>query len=173
MSRFRRRMAEKRVPGGSLSRSIFARALYDDAARKAAMQQLTRTDVAQPALGTVEAGLLEVLKRLGVRADMAAGHSYGELVALYFAGVMTLDQLLTVSEARGRFMIDGAAGRDLGTMAAVHADRGAVENAIEGLANVGGSPQRPEQTVLSGTKVGVVTASAISTARGCRSKRST
>ena len=153
------RMAEKRVPGGSLSRTIFARALYDDAARKAAMQRLTRTDIAQAALGTIEAGLLDVLKRLGVRADMAAGHSYGELVALYAAGAMTLDQLLTVSEARGRFMIDGAAGRDLGTMAAVHAGREAVERAVEGMAEVWiACHNAPSQIVLSGTKGGVAAA---------------
>ena len=41
---------------------------------------------------------------------MAAGHSYGEFVALYAAGVMTLEELLTASEARGRFMIEAAAG---------------------------------------------------------------
>ena len=38
--------------------------------------------------------MLEVLKRLGIRADMTAGHSYGEFVALYAAGVMTLEELL-------------------------------------------------------------------------------
>jgi acyl transferase domain-containing protein/NAD(P)H-dependent flavin oxidoreductase YrpB (nitropropane dioxygenase family)/NAD(P)-dependent dehydrogenase (short-subunit alcohol dehydrogenase family)/acyl carrier protein len=153
------RMAEKNVPAGRLSRTIFARALYDDAARKAAMQRLACTDIAQPALGTIEAGLLEVLKQLGVRADMVAGHSYGELVALYAAGVMTLDQLLTVSEARGRFMIEGAAGRDLGTMAAVHAGREAVERGIEGMADVWiACHNAPSQTVLSGTKGGVAAA---------------
>ena len=77
------------MPGGELSRAIFARAVYDDAARAAATERLTRTDIAQPALGAIEAGLLEVLRRLGFRADMAAGHSYGEFVALYAAGVMS------------------------------------------------------------------------------------
>jgi acyl transferase domain-containing protein/NAD(P)H-dependent flavin oxidoreductase YrpB (nitropropane dioxygenase family)/NAD(P)-dependent dehydrogenase (short-subunit alcohol dehydrogenase family) len=152
-------MAEKNVPGGRLSRTIFARALYDTAARKSAMHQLTRTDIAQPALGAIEAGLLEVLKELGLRADMVAGHSYGELVALYAAGVMTLDQLLTVSEARGRFVIEGAAGRDLGTMAAVHAGREAVERAIKGMADVWiACHNAPSQIVLSGTKGGVAAA---------------
>ena len=51
------RMSEKGLPGGDLSRAIFGRALYDDAARTAATQRLTRTDIAQPALGAIEAGL--------------------------------------------------------------------------------------------------------------------
>ena len=54
------RMSEKGVPNGDLSRAIFARALYDDAARGAAAEHLTRTDIAQPALGAIEAGLLAV-----------------------------------------------------------------------------------------------------------------
>ena len=155
------RMSEKGMPGGTLSRAVFARALYDDAARTAATQRLTRTDIAQPALGAIEAGLLEVLERLGVRADMAAGHSYGEFVALYAAGVMTFEELLIVSEARGRFMIEAAAGGDLGTMAAVRADRAAVERAVEGAAEVWvANHNAPAQTVLSGSKAGIAAAAA-------------
>ncbi len=150
------RMSEKGLPDGDLSRAIFARGLYDDAARKAATQRLTRTDIAQPALGAIEAGLLEVLGRLGVRADMAAGHSYGEFVALYAAGAMTFEELLILSEARGRFMIDAAAGRDLGTMAAVRADRAAVERAVAGAPEVWvANHNAPTQTVLSGSKAGI------------------
>jgi acyl transferase domain-containing protein/NADP-dependent 3-hydroxy acid dehydrogenase YdfG len=155
------RMFDKGVPNGDLSRAIFARAVYDDAARTAAAKRLTRTDIAQPALGAIEAGLLAVLKRLGLRADMAAGHSYGEFVALYAAGVMTLEELLIVSEARGRFMIEAATGRDLGTMAVVHAERRVVENAIAGMADVWVANHNAQmQTVISGTKVGVATAAA-------------
>ena len=155
------RMSEKGLPSGELSRAIFARAVYDDPARAAVTERLTRTDVAQPALGAIEAGLLEVLRRLGFHADMAAGHSYGEFVALYAAGVMSLDELLLVSEARGRFMIEAAAGRDLGTMAAVRAERPAVESAIAGMTDVWvANHNMPTQTVLSGTKAGVAAAGA-------------
>ncbi len=155
------RMSEKGLPNGELSRAIFARAMYGDAARAAVAGRLTRTDVAQPALGAIEAGLLEVLRRLGLHADMAAGHSYGEFVALYAAGVMSLEELLLVSEARGRFMIEAAAGRDLGTMAAVRAECPAVESAIAGMADVWvANHNMPTQTVLSGTKAGVAAAGA-------------
>ena len=155
------RMSEKGVPNGDLSRAIFARAVYNDAARAAVAERLTQTDIAQPALGAIEAGLLEVLRQLGLRADMVAGHSYGEFVALYAAGVMTLEELLLVSEARGRFMIEAAAGRDLGTMAAVRAERAAVESAIAGMADVWvANHNMPTQTVLSGTKAGIAAAGA-------------
>jgi len=155
------RMSEKGVPNGDLSRAIFGRALYDAAARESAAERLTRTDIAQPALGAIEAGLLAVLQRLGLRADMAAGHSYGEFVALYAAGVMSLEELLIVSEARGRFMIEAASGRDLGTMAAVRAERPTLESAIAGMADVWvANHNAPMQTVLSGTKAGIAAAGA-------------
>lgn len=154
-------MAEKGVPGGAVSRAIFARGLYDDAARKAATVRLTQTDIAQPALGAIEAGLLEIFKCFGLRPGMAAGHSYGEFVALYAAGAMTLEELLMVSEARGRFMIEAASGRDLGSMAAVRADRAEVERAMAGAVDVWvANHNAPKQTVLSGSKAGIAIATA-------------
>ncbi|WP_075222045.1 type I polyketide synthase [Acuticoccus yangtzensis] len=149
-------MEAKGVPGGRLSRTVFARATYDDETRKAAMARLTRTDIAQPALGAVEAGLLNLMKALGICADMAAGHSYGEFVALYAAGVFDLAQLLDVSEMRGRLMIEAGEGGDLGTMAAVRADKPDVAAALKGVADVWiANHNAPDQTVLSGSKAGI------------------
>ena len=66
-----------------------------------------------------------------------------------------------MSEARGRFMIEAAAGRDLGTMAAVRADRATVERAVEGAAEVWvANHNAPAQTVLSGSKAGIAAATA-------------
>lgn len=145
------RMAEKGAPGGRLSRMILPVALYDDDRTRAAAERLTRTDVAQPALGAVEAGLLSILSGMGLAPQMTAGHSYGEFVALHSAGVLNLPDLLRVSEARGRFMVEAGTGGDLGTMAAVMADRDAVSAAISDIADViVANHNAPAQTILSG-----------------------
>ena len=81
-----------------------------------------RTNVAQPALGAADTAMFRLLEVLGVRPDFAAGHSYGELVALAAAGVFSEEALLQVSEARGRFILE-AARQEPGVMAAVEADR--------------------------------------------------
>jgi acyl transferase domain-containing protein len=112
---------------------------------------LTRTEIAQPALGVVESALWRLLQRFGFEPDMAAGHSYGEYVALYAASVLTLDDLLQVSEARGRSIVEAAQGRDLGTMAAVKAEREVVVRALAAHPEVTvANHNAPQQTILSG-----------------------
>ncbi|MCB1994310.1 MAG: SDR family NAD(P)-dependent oxidoreductase [Burkholderiaceae bacterium] len=149
--------------GTRLSEFILPRGGYDDEARTAAREALTRTDVAQPALGAVEAGLLAVLRSMGLQGDMAAGHSYGEFVALHAAGVIGFDDLMALSAARGRFIVDAAAaqGAELGTMAAVTAPRKDVEDAIADIDGVLiANHNAPQQCILSGTQAAVAAAAA-------------
>src|SRR5581483_737578 len=65
---------------------------------------LTETHVAQPALGATDFALFHLLRSFGVEPEMTAGHSYGEFVALAAAGSIGEDDLLRLSEARGRFI---------------------------------------------------------------------
>ncbi|QFS84166.1 type I polyketide synthase [Roseivivax sp. THAF197b] len=153
--------------GQPLSRAILPEAVYDAEARKAAAANLTRTDVAQPALGAVEAGLWAILADLGVEAHMAAGHSYGEFVALHAAGAIAEDDLYRVSEARGRFMVEAGEGADLGTMAAVRAERAEIEALIDGLPDVViANHNAPEQSILSGTRAAIEEAGKRAEAQG-------
>ena len=120
----------------------YAAALFPPAAfrpdRKAAQRErITDTRVAQPVMGIAGTAVHELLEWLGVRADMAGGHSYGELVALSAAGTIRAADLLSVGEARAAAIL-GAAGEDPGTMAAVGADAAAVREilaaaAVEGV----------------------------------------
>ena len=82
--------------------------------------ELTDTHVAQAALGATELAYMRVLEELGVEPQLTAGHSYGEFAALAAAGGIDAEQLLAVSEARGRFMKEAAAA-EAGAMAAVDA----------------------------------------------------
>jgi acyl transferase domain-containing protein/NAD(P)H-dependent flavin oxidoreductase YrpB (nitropropane dioxygenase family)/acyl carrier protein len=137
---------------------IFPSAAYTPAARDAQAAALTDTRVAQPALGTVEMALVELLGLLGVRPDLLGGHSYGELAALCVAGTIAETDLVPLSEARAAAILS-AAGGDPGTMAAVAGDFSAVDAAIRGIDGVVvANYNAPTQTVISGTTSGVTDA---------------
>ena len=140
---------------------------FNDGEKKRDQAALTATNIAQPALGAAGVGLFRLLQRLGLRPEMAAGHSYGEYVALYAAGLFDEETLFRLSETRGRMMIEAAEGRELGTMAAVEADVGSLGElvfSIDGLsiANV----NSPKQTILSGSKEAIAQAIDRLNARG-------
>jgi acyl transferase domain-containing protein len=104
-------------------------AAFGTEARRAQQAALTDTRVAQPALGVAGLVVADLLTALGVRPAMAAGHSYGELVALALAGSIEPDALLALSAARAEAIL-GAAGDDPGAMASVSADVDAVRGAL-------------------------------------------
>ncbi|MCB0231349.1 MAG: acyltransferase domain-containing protein, partial [Anaerolineae bacterium] len=118
-----------------LSEYVFPVPAHDDKTSRRQRAELTDTRVAQPALGAAGAAMSRFLTLTGLEPDFVAGHSYGELVALWRAGVFDADTLQTVSAARGRFM-DEATGPDSGAMAAVIADQTAVEQMLSGLPDV-------------------------------------
>ncbi len=146
-----------------LSQFILPRGAYGDDGKALAREKLTRTDVAQPALGAVEVGLLRLMQSLGLEPDMYGGHSYGEFVALHAAGALGFDALMQLSAARGRFIVDAAsaAGAELGTMAAVSATRDVVEEAIADIDDVLiANHNAPLQSIISGTHEAVKAAAA-------------
>ncbi len=132
-----------------LSTLIYPPPAFTTEVKKAQNAALTRTNIAQPALGAVEVAMLRLLGELGIAPDMAAGHSYGEFVALHAAGSIDYPTLLKLSEARGRFMAEASEGSD-GGMAAVMAPAAALAPLLESsdltLANL----NSPKQTVISG-----------------------
>ncbi|MEU3063756.1 SDR family oxidoreductase [Streptomyces subrutilus] len=141
-----------RVPG-----ALYPPAAFDDAARERARQALTDTRAAQPALGIVELAAYDLLTRAGVRPDLAAGHSYGELVALCAAGVLDPGALPGLSAERAAAVL-GAAGDDPGAMAAVAATPEEIERALGGQLPPGlviANHNAPRQSVLSGPTAAV------------------
>src|ERR1700730_2662930 len=112
---------------------------------------LTDTRVAQPALGIVEYALATLLQNCGVRPQLLAGHSYGELVALAVAKTLDLSTLLQLSRQRGEAIV-AAAGRDPGKMLAVSGTTAAITAGVHGISGVVLANQNsPAQTVISGS----------------------
>ncbi|HET6637379.1 MAG TPA: beta-ketoacyl synthase N-terminal-like domain-containing protein, partial [Gemmatimonadota bacterium] len=132
---------------------------------------LTRTDVAQVALGLADTAMARALERAGLVPDMLAGHSYGELVALGQAGAWDAADVPRLSRSRGRAILD-AAGADPGAMAAVNAEPQSIEPLIEGIDGVVvANRNAPDQTVLSGRTAAVEEAVARIEAAGIKATR--
>ncbi len=146
---------------GHLAERIFPIPTFDRIARRPAGQRLSKTDVAQPALGAVSLGMARVLQRFGVRPDFAAGHSYGELVAHCLAGRVDAPTLLRLSRLRGRLMADcdgnstkEEAPAPLGAMLAIKASRKDVERLLgeEHISLTIANHNAPAQCVVSGPR---------------------
>jgi malonyl CoA-acyl carrier protein transacylase len=138
-----------------LSSFIYPPSSFSEQEKQAAKEALAQTRVAQPAMGTMDLAIFNLLQSLGIRPDMVAGHSYGEYVALCAAGVLNEAVLIALSEARARFMEMGA-GAHPGAMAAINAS---AETVMEGLKDLEGvwiaNLNAPAQTVITGAREAV------------------
>ena len=113
-----------RLDGGALARRFgAARELYERAGLPQAGETLS-TAIAQPAIIAAEIAGLRVLKSFGVQAEVAVGHSLGELAGLYWAGALDEDALLRIAKVRGRAMAEVPGPQ--GAMASLAASASAV-----------------------------------------------
>ena len=85
--------------------------------------------------------------RFRVEAEVAVGHSLGELSALHWAGAMDEQALLRLATGRGRAMTENS---ESGTMAGVRADPATVTALIGDLPVVIAGYNGPNQTVVAG-----------------------
>ncbi len=135
-----------------LSRIIYPETLFNTDAEQQQAKQLDDTRVAQPAIGAVSAGMLDLARRLGFAPSMVGGHSFGELTALHAAGVLDREVFLALAETRGRLM----AGAADGAMAVVTIASEALEKRLPGLGPVViANVNAPQQCVISGPRAAV------------------
>ena len=114
--------------------------------------EINNTRIAQPALAAADIAALDFVTRFGLKPDFSVGHSFGEYIALYSAGVIALDDVIRLSAIRGRLSAESAA-QNSGAMAAVFADPDKVRQLIRsaGVDITAANMNSPEQTVVGGS----------------------
>ncbi|MBE9255886.1 MULTISPECIES: ACP S-malonyltransferase [Aphanizomenonaceae] len=116
---------------------------------------LSRTLYTQPSLYVIESIIADILREKGQQPDVVTGHSLGEYIALYVAGVFEWSAGLHLVKRRAELM-DSAAG---GMMAALmNFDREELEKVISATPDVVlANDNSPLQVVISGTPDAVQT----------------
>jgi len=137
-------------------------------------ESLNQTEWTQPALLTASVAVWQILRRRGLRAEMAAGHSLGEYSALVAAGALSFEQALPLVAQRARFMQE-AVPQGRGLMAAILGmEEATVQQVCRDAAQSTGGVVTPAnlngagQIVIAGEKASVEAAVALAKERGAR-----
>ncbi|MEN0057018.1 MAG: acyltransferase domain-containing protein, partial [Mucilaginibacter sp.] len=115
-------------------------------------ENIKDTRMAQPLLGIVDLAIANFLKSLGIVPDMVAGHSYGELPALCFAGAFAEDALVKLSAKRAQSILNAVVDGDAGAMVAVNSSQEELLKVIADLKDVYPvNYNSPTQCVIAGS----------------------
>ncbi|HEX8690696.1 MAG TPA: type I polyketide synthase, partial [Solirubrobacterales bacterium] len=149
--------------GESLKEIVFSE---DDQAR----ERLHHTSLAQPAIFATEVALARALASQGLKPDLLAGHSIGEIAAAHIAGVLSLQDAAKLIGARATLM---GALPEGGAMLAIGASEQEAEAAIEGKETeiAIAAINSPSSVVLSGTEAAIEEARAHFEKEGAKTKR--
>ena len=123
--------------------------------------ELKETGITQPCLWTVEMAAAAALHEAGIRADLTAGFSLGELSALSYAQVVDASTCFNLVCQRGRLMQEAAEAVDTAMAAVVKLDNAAVEaicSRFEGVYPV--NYNCPGQVTVAGRKASMAPFSA-------------
>jgi len=110
---------------------LFPQTVFTQEARNEQAQAITDTRNAQPILGIVDSAVAQLLTWCGIEPDAVAGHSYGELPALAYAGAISSTDLVGLSRARAEAILSRV-GEDPGAMAALTLPQRDVEELLTG-----------------------------------------
>jgi [acyl-carrier-protein] S-malonyltransferase len=118
-------------------------------------EKLSKTLYTQPSLYVVESILADLIREKGHQPDLVAGHSLGEYIALYVAGVFEWSAGLELVKRRAELM-DSAEGGMM--VALMKFDREQLEKVISETPDVVlANDNSPAQVVISGTTEAVQT----------------
>lgn len=108
------------------------------------------TAQAQPAILASSLAGLRLLKRFNVQADVAIGHSLGEIAALAWAGAIDEGDVIALGTARGRAMAEY--GRANGGMLALYCTKDQAAALLEGTDCVISCENGPANVVAGGDR---------------------
>ncbi len=137
-----------------LSEVVFPHPSFDATEKALQLEMLQLTEYAQPAIGAFSAGLYKILQQAGFKPDFVAGHSFGELTALWAAGVFSEADYFFLVKARGQAMATPKDAQfDAGAMLAVKGNIHQVKDLIEKFPQITiANWNSPAQVVLAGAK---------------------
>lgn len=121
---------------------LYSRMQFDPASEP------TATAIAQPAIVTASIAALQVLNQLNIEAQVAIGHSLGELTALHWGGAIDEHSLLRIAGARGAAMSRPEIAA--GAMASVAATPDQIRSWLNGDGVVVAALNSRVQTIISG-----------------------
>ncbi len=151
-----------------ISEVLYPKALTADELAEA-QSAINNTANTQPVLAAVEAGLYDIVKGRGLKADSFIGHSFGELVALWADGVMDYETLIGMAKERGSLMSEADPNA---AMMACMTDKANLTAACEGIENVFvANENSAAQTVVSGSIEGIAALEEKLTGMGIRAVR--
>jgi [acyl-carrier-protein] S-malonyltransferase len=157
-----------------------AQAVYEDAAEavgfdiaricfEGPMEELTRTEIQQPALVTTSLACLRAVETRGISADVVVGHSVGEYSALGAAGALPDREAVALVRERGEATAAAAAEHPGAMAAIIGLEDSVVEELCRSIENVWPANYNcPGQLVVSGERGAVDRLLEEAAARGAR-----
>ena len=158
--------AMKGTTGDSVGEAVYPPPVFTEAARNEQVEKLRQTEFAQPAIGAFSVGLYRIFCKAGLEASFTAGHSFGEMTALWAAGVLSDDDYGRLVRSRAQAMATPDTA-DSGTMLAVKGDAQQLRALMPRLPGVEISNiNSPQQLVLAGDKADIAAAERTLSAAG-------
>jgi polyketide-type polyunsaturated fatty acid synthase PfaA len=140
----------------TLSSVVFPPPVFEEEHLQTQIEALRQTEYAQPAIGAFSAGLFKILQQAGFIPDFVAGHSFGELTALWAAKSLSDQDYFTLVKARGKAMAASNTAEQ-GAMLAVKVDIDQIEAILQDFPQVTiANLNSPQQVVLAGAQSAIL-----------------
>jgi acyl transferase domain-containing protein/acyl carrier protein len=139
-----------------LSEVVFPQPVFDQSQKQNQLETLQKTEYAQPGIGVFSAGLYKILQQAGFKADFVAGHSFGELTALWAGGVLSEEDYFFLVRERGKAMATPAES-DAGGMLAVKGDINQLKELIKDFPQVAIANWNSQRQVVLAGKTAEIT----------------
>ncbi|MGD9365064.1 MAG: SDR family NAD(P)-dependent oxidoreductase [Desulfobacteraceae bacterium] len=132
---------------------------------------LAETQIAQPSICLASALWLRQLAQLGIKPDVVAGHSLGELTAFYAAGAYDFEMLIYFAQLRGKAM-QADPGKQ-GAMVSLHCSQEKARQMLKQISDylVIANINSPTQIIMSGESAAVESLMQLASAEGIPSRR--